>query len=124
MPVNSIRLIYKGYYNYSKADNLSIKAFPYVITSAVIRMVVSFAQINLFLYYLDSAMFKMDYSLPHILGFDFIYYSFNITVAYSDGNIVAVGILPKVIQLIYISVVYFFIIHAITTLLKKANKAE
>lgn len=86
-------------------------------------MIVSFVQINLYFYYYENSSFEITNSYLSLV-FEFLYYSFNVIITYSNSNIIAVGVIPKLLQMIYVSFVYFFIGQAIYDIISKTYNVD
>ena len=88
-------------------------------------IILSFSLIYYSLYSLNNSWFDIGEikELPK-LAFEFIYYSFTMTITYDSSEITAVGIIPKIVQMGHVIIFYLFFANIIVELFQKNKKDE
>lgn len=88
-------------------DNKASTSKGYIFLSLLIGMFFSFATIYYGIYHYHPNYFSGVVGEGILeVAFEFIYFSFMICVTYSGDSIVAISILPKIIQMIQIAIFY------------------
>jgi len=93
-----------------------------MIISVVVGLFFTIAEIYFSLFMLNKDWFCINESIANNAlrtAFEFIYYTFSVTITYSGSGIEVVGIIPKVFQMMHILFFYIFAGEAILMLLKK-----
>lgn len=93
-----------------------------MIISVVVGLFFTMTEIYFSLFMLNSEWFLVDKTITNNalkVAFEFIYYTFSVTITYSGSGIEAVGIVPKVFQMMHVLFFYIFAGDAVLQLLKK-----
>lgn len=101
-------------------SNISPKKKFSILISSFFGYIFSLASIYYILYFLNPTWFIVDSNFDIArLAFEFIYYTFSITITYSSSTIIAIGIVPKIINMIHIIIFYFYIGNIIISFFTK-----
>lgn len=85
-------------------------------------MIFTFALLNFCMYCFDKSLYALGQNMTTFeMAIEFLYYAFTVTITYSNSSIVASGVLPKVIQMFYVSLTYFFIANIIFSLIENSR---
>ena len=93
-----------------------------MVISIVVGLFFSIVEIYFSLFMINSDWFVIDESITNNAlktAFEFIYYTFSVTITYSGSGIETIGIVPKILQMMH---VLFFYIFAGDTILQLINK--
>jgi heme A synthase len=95
-------------------------SFTLIISSLLVGILFSFSTIYYALFSFNNLWFDIT-EVPDIahLPFEFIYFTFTVTITYSGSGIVASGVVPKIVQMIHILLFYLYFADVVMTLLKK-----
>ncbi|MCL2499027.1 MAG: hypothetical protein FWE90_01690 [Defluviitaleaceae bacterium] len=85
-------------------------------------IIVFFSLIYYFLYSYNNLWFEINIEakIPQI-AFEFIYFSFTVTITYAGSEISINGIVPKIIQMLHIFIFYFYFANIIIETFNKKN---
>ena len=97
---------------FSKVNEKNLKkaTFAAVIISLIVKMLMAFSSINYLIYTLNPSFYIIPEGLNFVeIGFEFVYYTFNLMITYGGTSIDAVGIISKIVQMSEIIIVYIFV---------------
>ena len=98
------------------------KADKAMIISIAVGLFFTMAEIYFSLFMFNSDWFVIDEAIANNAlraAFEFIYYTFSVTITYSGSGIEVVGTVPKVVQMMHVLFFYIFAGDAILQLIKK-----
>lgn len=93
-----------------------------MVIGIVVGLFFSIVEIYFSLFMVNSDWFVIDESIKNNAlktAFEFIYYTFSVTITYSGSGIEAIGTLPKILQMMHVLFFYIFAGDAILQLIKK-----
>lgn len=94
----------------------------FMVISVLTGMFLSMAEIYFLLFMLNENWFIVDTAISNSVlktAFEFVYYTFSVTITYGGNGIEIVGIVPKIVQMAHILFFYLFAADAILQLIKK-----
>ena len=95
----------------------------FIAVKMTVGIIVLFAILNLLIFSMFPNQFTINTTLAdYELAFEFLYYSFNVTITYSNSGIEATGVIAKLLQMTHIAVFYFYAAGAIFKLLTSTEK--
>lgn len=106
-------------------DNSGFLRYEQIFTAIEITVVIIclFAILNLLIFSMFPNQYTIDKALPNNqLAFEFLYYSFNVTITYSNSGIEAAGVIAKLLQMTHIAVFYFYAAGVISKLRTDTEK--
>lgn len=95
-----------------------------LIISVYVQMFFSIVGLYFCLYLINNSWFYIDsFYSGNIwrIGFEFIYFTFSVTITYSGSGIAVIGVIPKILQMIHVIFFYFFAGDILLTIVKKRN---
>ena len=98
------------------------KGHTLMIISVVVGLFLSLTELYYFMYIINPNWFVISERVAcssYKTAFEFIYYTFSVTITYSGSGIEAAGILPKILQMFHVLFFYLFAGDTILQLLKK-----
>lgn len=89
--------------------------------SVIVELIFGLTSIYFVIFMINPNWFSFDNAINNCyeLAFEFLYYTFSVTITYSGSGITAIGIIPRVIQMIHILIFYIFAGDAILNYIKK-----
>jgi hypothetical protein len=86
-------------------------------------VIIAFSLIYYFMYSFNNTWFTIE-SMTYIprLAFEFIYFSFAVTITYAGSEISIAGVLPKIIQMLHIMIFYFYFANVVIESFNKRKK--
>lgn len=95
----------------------------FIAARMTVSIIVLFAMLYLLIFSMFPSQYAIDNTLPdYELAFEFLYYSFNVTITYSNSGIEATGVIAKLLQMTHIAVFYFYAAGVIFKLLADSEK--
>lgn len=95
----------------------------YIAVEMTVAIIVLLAILNLLIFFMFPNQYTVDKAMPdYELAFEFLYYSFNVTITYSSSSIEATGIVAKLLQMIHIAIFHFYAAGVIFELLTGTEK--
>ena len=115
---------FKLLHNYQRENSGFLRYELILIAGEIlVEIVVLFAMLNLLIFSMFSNQYIVNSTLTdYELAFEFLYYSFNVTITYSNSSIEAIGVIAKLLQMIHIAVFYFYAAGVIFKLLDGNEK--
>lgn len=122
--VFEFKLLQKYQKTYQKDTSRLLRYEPiFVAVKMTVCIIVFFAMLNLLIFSIFPNHYTIDKTLSdYELAFEFLYYSFNVTITYSNSGIEATGVIAKLLQMTHIAVFYFYAAGAISKLIKGTKK--
>lgn len=93
-----------------------------MVISTTIGMLFSIAEVYFLLFMINQNWFIIEETISNSTvktAFEFIYYTFSVSITYSGNGIEINGIIPKIAQMLHVLFFYFFAADAILKLAKK-----
>ena len=92
-----------------------------IVISVSMGMFLSLAEIYFSLYIINPDWFNISKNTAcdsYRTAFEFIYYTFAVTITYSGSGIEAIGVIPKIVQMLHVLFFYLFAGDAILQLIR------
>lgn len=103
---------------FKKRDTVPTKSIYAIYSSLLIRLLLNFATVYYSLYAIDSNCFSNVPNTTLEKTFEFIYFTFMVMVTYSGNSISAVGIIPKIVQMLQVCICYLYLADIISLLVR------
>ena len=118
--LKELRLLHK----YQRGDSgFSRRELILMAGEILVDIIILFAMLNLLIFSMFLNQYTIDNTLPdYELAFEFLYYSFNVTITYSNSSIEAIGVIAKILQIIHVAVFYFYAAGVFSKLLDSNEK--
>lgn len=111
---------------YSIPDVKDTETFIMII-SIFVQVFIMIAGLYFCLYMINSGWFNINSDYTNNmwkLGFEFIYFTFSVTITYSGSDIEVVGVIPKIIQMAHVIFFYFYAGDLLLKIVKKRNEIK
>ncbi len=109
----------------NKPSKVDFKISFSIIISMLLAIIIYFASINFCIYYLDvNAYSTFDITEWYKIAFEFLYYSFSVSITFDGGSIEPISITAKLIAMIQIFMFYYSIGQGILDFLNNGKKLD
>ncbi|MDF2906045.1 MAG: hypothetical protein K0R34_1366 [Herbinix sp.] len=96
-----------------------------IIISMLLAIIVYFASLNFCLYYLDvNAYSTLDFTEWYKIAFEFLYYSFSVSITFGGGSIDPISISAKALVMLQIIMFYYIIGQGISDYFINGRKLD
>jgi|GEM_PF-6229739 hypothetical protein len=106
------------------SKNVKRKVKLSIIISMLLAIIIFFASLNFCIYYIDvNAFSTLNFSEWYKVAFEFLYYSFTVSITYSSGSIEPNSIITKLVAMIQIIMFYYVVGEGIFNIFNNLGKS-